>query len=255
MKIFKNLLIITLICPGFKINCEPAIVTFLQTPPPSVLKKVERKVETKLNQFSQKSPVSSSKKLLKAQLLTTPSQLDGFLGIYKGYSDFSNKDGLITFPLRHTPINKMYITVTPEIKMTLISEHTFANLTIPKSVEAKMYLLEKLEGDYEENKLVEKKENKYLYWNVIEQEIPETGIIPSISVVYLTKPKNLFVQEGQFLLKEDSNLILPNNVYVTGRINTNKALFTFLDLSRFFDPISFKTKMPNKKTKQSLFEN
>ena len=63
----------------------------------------------KIKNFQSESLKSEYKKLL------TP-KLSGFVSIYGGYLDISNKNGIIQFPLRQSS-KKMYVAFTEKIKL------------------------------------------------------------------------------------------------------------------------------------------
>lgn len=257
------------------IIADPTIVTILKPPPPSVLKSIPeddiRLLEYKSKKLDLKTPNKISKTLLKASFnkasFNNYIKLDGFLALYHGYSTFSNRDGMITFPIRHKPDTKVILTITPKIELSKIDGNTFARL---KSQDAEVYIYEKKTD-----------ENKRIYWNVSRKAHSQetrstetinetgfnetgfnetgfngTGFIDATSIVILSKPKNIFIQQGDFISRKDKNIVLPQNIYVLANNSNTKELLNFMTISRFFEPISYKEKLIKEKLReQKIIQN
>ena len=265
-KVMKKILILIFT----SIAADPTIVTVLKPPPPSVLKSIPeddiRFLEYKSKKLDLKTPNKMSKTLLKASLskasfnkasLNDYIKLDGFLALYHGYSTFSDRSGMITFPIRHKPDTKVILTITPKIELSKIDGNTFARL---KSQNAEVYIYEKKTD-----------ENKRIYWNVSKETSPqetrsietsnesgfnEAGFIDATSIVILSKPKNVFIQQGDFISRKDKNIVLPQNIYVLANNSNTKELLNFMTISRFFEPIRYKEKLIKEKLReQKIIEN
>ncbi len=249
------LLVVILACISPNIHANPSIVAFLQQAPISVMKKVKKDI---LKKFDNKNPSQISKKLIKAYLLERNIliPLNGFLALYKGYSTYSNHDGLIIFPIRHIPADQIFLAITPSINLENIDKETYSDITIPKKYnDTKLYLFSRQKEEYKDDTLLTNQKNKKFlyYWKVTKQDIPEHRKIPSKSIILLTKPQNIFVAEGDFFTKENPNIVLPENIFIIGRNQNIISLFTFLKLAQYFEPMTLKHKKRHK-SEQSIFE-
>lgn len=218
------------------LTADNRIVMQLKHAPDEVIKSVQEGYPhdhgiKKINNLDQKTPGQVSKKLVKNGARTYLTQtLSGFMAIYGGYMDISDTDGLITFPLRHAS-QKVYVAVTPDIKLVNVKDKTFSHYEfIPKDNPTELYLLEKKED-----------EKKQLFWQTKKVALPKDNRIAPISIVLLTKPKNVAILEGDNLATATPQLILPP-IYVVGAINKEKVLLKMLDLKQFFETIIIRKK-------------
>ena len=226
---------------------DPVIVTYLQKAPFQIIKPIEKKdIPNKLDNLIQKTPGQISNKLLKKTFKNKIiPDVAGFLAIYAGYIDYSNKDGLISFPLRHTPATKAFLLITEEIKLTKVKGNTFSYATTnTTNTNAELYVCEK-----------KKNKNNILYWEVKKTNLPTTGRINPLTITLLTNPKNVFVEEGDFKSEKSNNLILPNNIYIVGNKNNTKILLRSLNITQYFEPIEFEEKKANEIVNQKIITN
>lgn len=196
------------------------------------VKKENAKI-AKINKIDKKTPAQVSQKLLKNEYKQYLSpKLGGFLALYGGYVDYSNIDGQISFPLRHHQ-SKMYLVITPNIKLIKVKGHTISHKEFdPKEKKnTQVYLFEKKEDNDKQN-----------YWKVSKQEITDDKIINPLSIVLLTKPKNLFVATGDFMSNDNKQLILPTNIYVLSNNQNSKILLNFMNIKNYFEPIEIEDK-------------
>jgi len=214
------------------------------------------------NKLDKKTPAQMSKKALKTELKKdfTPKQ-SGFLALYAGYSDYSNSDGLISFPLRHNE-PKVYLVITKKVKLTQVKGETIAHLEFDnaKNIEKAIYLFEKKK---DENTLKQapadakamadtqneqeananatpdasEVESDKFYWSVTEVKNFKSNIINPISVVILTKPENIYIVTGDFMTDDSKNLILPQKIYSVGNVDNYKIILKELDVKRYFEPV------------------
>ena len=204
------------------------ISTYLTLPPKQVIDTVKREIKPK-----------ASVRTPQANGINLPA-VSGFLTIYGGYMDYSNKDGFLEFPLRHTK-PKLYLVITPEIQLDKIRDNTFSHVQMKLKAEhpAKLYTFEKkfdlLKGHSKDAK------DKQWYWHVSETPLPKDGIINPISMVILTDPTNIYISRGDFMTNKGSDLILPN-MYVIGSRGNNSVLMETLDLKRYFEPVEMEKK-------------
>lgn len=239
----KKLLIILSFISISWLYSDTRILFYLHQKPIQItdwLEKEQFKIEN-LEKINEKNPSEISNKLLKNKYkqFITPS-LSGFLALYSGYIDYSDPNGEISFPLRHTP-PKLYLIITPNIKLIKVKENTISHQEFDENEKENTQIF-----------LFEKKEdmNKEFYWQVTEEKIPENNIINPLSVIILTNPKNLFITTGEFMTNNNKHLILPNNIYVIKNNLNSKILLNFMNIKNFFEQIDIK----DKKISETLFE-
>ena len=255
MKIPKNVvkiivyLLITII-QSAKITADNRIVIHLRHAPEEVRKEIEltlhkEKGINKINGLAEKTPAEVSQKMVKKEIRKyLMPDLSGFTAVYSGYSDVSDPDGLISFPLRHTR-KKVYVALTPEIKLIKAKENTVShseyieNETNPIEV----YLFEqKQNGD------------KQPFWDVKKIDLPADKTINPITIVILTKPKNIFVMEGDHLSAENVQLVLPG-LFVLDNKEKEKILLKQLDIKRYYEPIQMEEKKATDTVVQKMISN
>lgn len=231
------------------LSAEALISLYLQYPPQEILNSVEQEVEGEQHEITDKlesyvqtqRPSKIAEKMveggLRSKLVPT---LGGFLVLYNGYRDFSNKDGFVQLPLRHTS-PKLYVLITSKIELQTIMGNTIAcpvtpqgavNSTLPSlilkdDVPAEMYLFEK-----------KKDNNNNIFWRVSKVNRPADGVINPITMVILTNPMNIFVQVGDYLTTDSPHMVLPAAIYVLGsQGNERIAMGALSSLDRFYEPI------------------
>jgi hypothetical protein len=233
MKIFLKIFF-NLIAVSFCLNADNRIVFYLKKAPEQAFRLAKLDLERekglkKLENLSNKTPVQISNKLVKNEMKKhLGPNVDGFIALYAGYIDYSDSNGLISFPLRHVS-PKLYLVVTREVNLIKVKGNTISNLALgSEKIPAKIYLFEKKED-----------KNKQFFWQVTEQKVPEDRQINKLSVVLLTNPKNIYVALGDFWSNDSKHIVLPSNIYVVGLGGNNKILLNSLDIKRYFEPIEF----------------
>lgn len=207
-------------------------------------------------------------------------------GIPMLYGGFLSYGKTIDFPLRHTS-QKLYIVVTPSIRVVPIEGETLSHLTLEKQknpqpkleqtisttstpgmqtiiekevgqAEPKIYLLEKKENTkpIEKTKSDTKTETaKSWYWKVTEEKLPEKGKINPISLILITNPNNIFIKTGDHKATEEAHLRLPP-IYIIGNMDNEKTLLKFIDLSKYFEQLTPDKKNDDeKKNSQTILLN
>lgn len=219
---------------GIYLNADNRIVFYLKKAPNEAFKLAKLELEKekgikKLENLANKTPAQISNKIVKNEMKKhMVPQVDGFIGLYAGYIDYSDSNGLISFPLRHVS-PKLYLVITQEIKLVKVKGNTISNLALgSEKIPARIYLFEKKED-----------KNKQFFWQVTEQKLPVDRQLSNLSVVLLTNPKNIYVALGDFLSNDSKHIILPSNIYVVGLGGNNKILLDSLDIKRYFEPIEF----------------
>ena len=239
MKNTKILLIIVTVVNFLTlIDLKPdnRIIIYLKHAPERALTLVEQeaineKLINKVDNLNSKTPSQVNNKLLKRELKKIfKPRLDGFIALYSGYMDYSNTDGLISFPLRHTE-PKIYIAITPQINLVRLKENTISHaeyITNNENIKTEIYKFEK------------KQDNKGMYfWHAKKQTIPDDKKINPLTLVILSKPKNIYTSTGDFLSNDSKQIVLNNNVYVLGNTDKDAILLNTLDIKKYFEPIEF----------------
>ena len=207
-----------------------------------VKKHYESQSETSLNE---QSPSQVNQTLIRAELKKyLAPHLSGFIAFYGGYSDISNPDGLISFPLRHSS-QKLYIAVTPQINLVKVKQNTISHkeFITKQRNPTKLYLFEKKED-----------EAKQSYWDVKEIPIPKDLKIDPVTLIILSNPNNLVIPEGHFLATKNAQLVLPE-IYVVGSQDKEEVILKNLDIKQYFEPIEVEQKPVGDTTMQKLIKN
>jgi len=227
--------------------CASSLTLSLKPAPPEAIRSVRKEFRSldeniqKLNKLSQKDSVDIGKKLLKNGFNKLLPLVSGFPALYGGYVDYSDQDGTINFPLLHEK-PKAYVLITPAINVISVYGETISYRTIKKNVPAKLYRFERRENG-----------NKTPYWQVTGKDLPKNGKINPITIVLLSKVKNIVIPTGDFITIDNPNLALPN-IYVVGNIDNTKSLLNFLDIRKYFEQIEQEEKS-DKQIIQTIMTN
>ncbi len=250
MKLVKYIVIWLIFALKTPINADNRIILYLKHAPENILNTVEAEaaqanLEERLSKIEGKMPGETSRKIAKYSMRKhIRPELSGFIGIYGGYMDISSRDGLISFPLRHsTP--KIYIAVTPRINLINIKGNTFSHreFSTDEDNSTKLYSFE-----------LKKDEKQFTYWDIREEQIPADKKINPITLVILTNPKNLYIPTGHYLSVENPQLILPD-IFVVDRIRTDQSILQVLDISRYFEAITIDKRKISDTSAQSMVTN
>ena len=278
MKIITNtrfLTIILLISLVLSTNliCAPAILARLSHPNNQIINSVEKqliaegRLQGKINKLGTRDHIKMSKKRFKNGLRSYLPALNGFAALYGGFINYSDKNGLISFPLLHKE-EKIYLVITANIKPNIIYGNTISHLTLlpepkRKKVYAQIYLLEKIEekpekkpaADTTPKEEAEKEAQPIWYWKVTKQKIPKNNTINALSFVLLTRPKNIYFPVKDSITSELKHLVLPP-MYVLNDESNDKLIMNLLDITRYFEPISTDMKSAKEDTvNQVLIKN
>lgn len=225
----KKLIVISIVLNVlfFKTGLSNTITGYLKPAPINVISSVEEELASTnktLKKLSKKSPVSVGKKLLKNQIKELVPKESGFLCLYGGYVDCTDKDGNYSFPLLHKePL--LYVAITPEIKPIVMYGTTVSHKALIPNKPVKIYKFEK-----------QTDEDGLLFWRIQEEPRSENNRLHPFTLTILTKPKNIFVPIKDSITEEDLNVVLPS-MYVVGNIDRARSVLNFLDIKRFFEPI------------------
>ena len=238
---------------GASMFASAAIVTYIKQPPQEVIDAVHEKFKqeqepavSSFNNYMTTRPLSKlAEKAVQGKLREHMlPKMSGFLSLYGGFSDYSNADGLIAFPLRHTT-PKLYMLITKRIKLETIKGTTISHteLVLKNDTPARMYKFEKHED-----------ENGHFFWRASEEELPKDGRINPITMVILTNPRNLYIPLGDFITTDTPQMILPY-LYVVGSVENDALVLSTMDIKQHFEPIQIDAKTAAPKKNQKLITN
>ena len=245
------LLVIMLLCGVQSVMADAIIVTYLELPPKEAMSVIDERLEPlKATQalesyIDQQLPSKLAIKAAQGSLRKDAVlQQSGFLALYGGYSDYSDDDGRIAFPLRHTT-PKIYLVITPKIGLETIKGNTVSHptLTLEGSSPVKMYVFEKKQDNH-----------KNYFWHVEEQPLPPDRKINPISMVILTNPANIYVPLGDFMASDSPQMTLPS-LYVVGLQGNERAVLAALDMMYNFEPVDTSQQKAGEVKSQNLITN
>jgi len=183
------------------LNADSRIILYIKTPPTNIVKNAIKASKKDLHIDKKMAPGQKIIRV-KAGEFFTP-KLSGFLSVYAGFMDISDKDGLISFPLRHSK-PKIYLAITKDIKIVKVKENTISHKEFLPDLQVKLYSFEKKDS-------IDPKDptKKTLYWSVNEIQGKNEKKVNPLTIVILTDPSNIYVPTGDFLSMESPHLILP----------------------------------------------
>ena len=241
-------LILPILCISIGNSYNNSVNILLRLPEPKIILEAKKELtldpETsqKLAKLHTKDPSGVGKKLLKNGFKKLLPKLGGFVALYGGYADYSNNDGVVSFPLLHNE-PKIYLAITNKLNILNVFGETIAHRSFEKDASSELYLFERKENG-----------DKTLYWEVSKQDIPENRKINPIAVVLLTKPKNIVVPTGDFMTTDNINLVAPS-IYVVGNLDNAKTLLNFMDMRKYFEQIDWQKKIEEDTNVQRLMKN
>lgn len=202
--------------------------------------------------------------------LLTP-KLSNIACIYGGYTKTASRNGLVTFPLRHTG-DAVHVAITPSIKLHHFSQNTIDDCSF--DADAKLYLLTRKSSEPSEKPQAEnqkptdqepakadspteiKKTSESAYWEIQEIPVKKGDLVPRNTIIILTEIDNIFVELKAFMATKTAQLILPFAFHVVGDIKAEECLLRALDYKAFFERIATETKYdPEKQRKQQRITN
>jgi len=246
--VYRFFIILTSLISLFSPRLSPGSINlFFQPAPKKVIRDISQallangSIERKLNKLHTKTSAQLGRKLLKNAFKALLPEISGFIGLHGGYLDYSDREGTMLFPVLQKE-EKLYLVITPEITLTTVHGQTISHKNFVKKVKTEVYLYKK------------KSENGTHYWQVTRTEPPKHGRMSPLTIVLLTKPKNLFIQTGDFMTTKTPNFVLPP-LYVVGNSSNAEALLRFLDIGKFFEPMLRRDKMAKKNIRQTIIQN
>lgn len=179
------------------------------------------------------------------KLYLTP-KLSGFPVIYAGYITVTGNDGLAMFPLRHAQ-QKLYIAITPDIRMIKVKGESFShteyapNATTPLA----LYKCEKIEEKLKDGKM-------QAFWKATKIENPDSMRINPITIVVLTHPDNIFIEQKDFIISEPSEQIVMPPLRVIGNQDKELVSLRLIDIAQYFEKVRIEQKRATDTTVQKI---
>ncbi len=247
-----------LLCLSRSVYGDNQIEIPLINAPQGVILGVEQDARQKglvdhLDTLTQQTPGHVSQHLTQHSLQSylAPS-VAGFVALYGGYIDRSDRNGIIAFPLRHES-KKLLVAITPQITLVRAFGNTFSHREYINNAQnpAKLYSYQLQQSKPDPQN---PKQPLYWYWSVTAETLPVDKKVTPITVVILTDPNNVYIDEGNFLTAENAQLAIPP-IYVLHRNSTDAAILQNLDIRPYFEPIITEEKKVNDTTLQKLIKN
>ncbi len=159
------------------------------------------------------------------------SQIDrftkrGIIATYHGYVTFSDQNGQLLFPRKHTSDDIFYV-VTRNIRPVISHGETVRSFIIENPKQTRMYYLQRKQNE---------KQN-ITYWEVKEIEVTDEQHIPPSSMIIFSNPDHIIVPTGTFTTIDGGNLLLPD-LYIKKGIPIGPNVLAFLPLSKYFAPVT-----------------
>lgn len=240
----------------------------IQLPPQDVITAVQKdlfqqKTEGKIQKMGSLPPDKFAKKMIKGLMPSDliPKTTRGIMALYAGYSTYSDKMGMITFPLRHDG-KSVEVVATPSMdlehlyKQTLsgvfISQKTMKSDGIPDEMAPQKFVYAQVDdapavpkvggapgaaapaaGDAKQPVSAG---GMLGSWKVERSALPSDAQIPTETVILLLNPKNLFVPQGKFMSMTKPHIVLPD-MYLIGKKFNDEVLLNNQKNMRYFEEI------------------
>lgn len=235
------------------------LVISVQLPPSDVVMAVQKGLEQekgdkKIEKFGSLSPEKFAKKMIKGLVVSDliPKSTYGIMALYAGYVGYSDKMGMITFPLRHEG-KRVEVVATPSMDMdrlyketysgVFISKKTMVTSGIPDSMAPQKFVFSQVEqplvspGAKAENKKTPATGGVALgTWKLERSTVSLDTQIPTETVVLLMNPKNLFVPQGAFASMVMPHVVLPD-MYLIGKKFNDEVMLNNQKHMRYFEEI------------------
>lgn len=157
----------------------------------------------------------------------------GVYVLYGGFVDVLDFNHQVRFP-RLTQEDEVVLIITRKIHPIILRGNT-VEFFVRDSTQAIAYYKFKRHFD---------QTNSMYYWNVEKLAIPENPNtpIPASAMIIFAHPNHIFVPLEDTIAVPGGNLVLPA-LYATEKLKKDYNALTFLDVSPYFDPIKYVTKI------------
>lgn len=150
----------------------------------------------------------------------------GVLATYHGYVTFSDQNGQILFPRKHTRDDMFYV-VTRKVRPVITYGETVQHFTIDNAEATRMYYLKRMQDE----------DNNVTYWDVSELEVKAGQHIPPSAMIIFSNPEHIIVPTGIFKTIDGGSLLLPD-LYIKKGIPIGPNVLAFLPLNKYFTPVN-----------------
>jgi|GEM_PF-2794345 len=249
------------------------LVLSVQLPPQDVVLAVEKelfqqKSDAKIQKIGSLSPDKFAKKMIKGLIPDNliPKTTSGIMALYAGYSTYSDKMGMITFPLRHES-KQVEVVATPSLDLERLYKETYSGIFISQKTMASSGALDSMPpqkfvfsqvdqaapasgsaaqptatassagaGKPDAKKTTTGSSGGLGLWKVERSNVPLDAQLPSETVILLVNPKNLFVPQGTFMSMVKPHIVLPD-MYLIGKKFNDEVLLNNQKNMRYFEEI------------------
>lgn len=155
----------------------------------------------------------------------------GVYVVYGGFVDTIDVNRQVRFP-RLTQEDELLLIITRKLAPVIIRGHT-VEYFVRDTKHAIAYYQYKRHFD---------PKNNYYYWDVQKLNLPDDTKIPATAMIIFANPRHIFVPLEETVAVGGGSLVLPP-VYATGELRKDYNATTFIDISPYFDPIDYITKI------------
>jgi hypothetical protein len=237
------------------------LVFSIQLPPPGLVSDVEqdlkdRKGEDKIKQWGSVHPEKFAKKMIKSLVPSDvfPVSSSGVMAIYGGYVAYSDKTGMITFPLRHDGLT-VNVIFTPNIDIERLYKETYSGIFINQKAMVEQGIIDTMlpqQFSFVQQPIDVKKTDSSGgdkkndvggivsgTWQVNKSSVGMDVRLPADALIILINPKNIFVPLGNFSGMFKPHIVLPDT-YLVGKKFNDTVLINNQKYMRFFEEIVVK---------------
>ena len=239
------------------------LVFSIQLPPQDVVFAaqqdfVQQKGDEKIQKMGSMPPDKFAKKMIKGLIPSDslPKSSSGIMALYGGYAAYSDKMGMINFPLRHDG-KQVDVVVTPSMDLERLYKETFSGVFISQktmidsgisnSMPPQRYLFSQVEapvvpvaGDATAPKQ-DSNGSVIGSWQVVKSAVGFDTRLPAETVIILANPKNIFVPLGSFmsmlLYKSKNSYVVVPDIYLIGKKFNDAVLLNNQKNTRYFEEI------------------
>ena len=234
------------------------LVFSIQLPPQDVVFAaqqdfVQQKGDEKIQKMGSMPPDKFAKKMIKGLIPSDslPKSSSGIMALYGGYAAYSDKMGMINFPLRHDG-KQVDVVVTPSMDLERLYKETFSGVFISQktmidsgisnSMPPQRYLFSQVEapvvpvaGDATAPKQ-DSNGSVIGSWQVVKSAVGFDTRLPAETVIILANPKNIFVPLGSFMSMVKPHVVVPD-IYLIGKKFNDAVLLNNQKNTRYFEEI------------------
>lgn len=250
------------------------LVVSIRLPPPNAVTEAlgvdhQAAAQNKINGWGGLGPQKFAKKMIKGFVVSDviPKTTSGIMGVYGGYCGYSDREGCLTFPLRHTEPH-VDVIVTPSIDLDRLYQQTYSGIFISQKTmndtgassmqpQHYKYMLQQStattggaasQSNDKDSKggSGETPAGSSDTWVVTKSGAALDTRLPANAVIVLVNPANIFVAAGSFPTNGKQHLILPD-MYLIGKKFNDAVLLNNQKNMKYFEEITIATGSSNQK--------